>query len=242
MRHIFNFELLEKTYEYAKETVEEEMIMKFCKTNLSEVRYSTEPEINCIPVGSVDWCEKVYGQCTPDYYPHFLSEFLYRKVWINNFKTIKQNKKSIFIKPTFKYKRWPGFVYSHNNKNIDILDNDVCYCSDVVHFINEWRYYIVNGKVLASTWYDGDISDKDVIKGLVPKPPNLPYKLLEKLYYNKYYGVIDMGELIKDGKRVLALVEACHPYAIGWYLESDSYTKYAEFLIESDKYLRSNIL
>ena len=51
-----------------------------------------------------------------------------------------------------------------------------------------------------------------------------------------------MGELIKDGKRVLALVEACHPYAIGWYLESDSYTKYAEFLIESDKYLRSNIL
>ena len=242
MRHIFNFELLEKTDNYEEETVEDEMIMKFCKTNLSEIRYSIEPEINHIPVGSVEWCEKVYSQCKPNYYPHFISEFLYRNIWINNYKTIKQNNKSIFIKPAYTYKRWPGFVYSHNNKNIDISDNEVCYCSDVVHFINEWRYYIINGKVLASAWYDGDISDDDVIKGIAPKPPTLSYKLLEKLQQNNYYGVIDMGEIIKDGKKVLALVEACHPYAIGWYLDSNSYETYAKFLIESDKYMRTLIL
>ena len=46
---------------------------------------------------------------------------------------------------------------------------------------------------------------------------------------------------MKDGKLEFILVETCHPYAIGWYLESNSYKNYAKFLIESDKYLKKRI-
>ena len=239
MKHLFTFEKLDDTSD--EETIEEEMIAQYCASSVSEMKYVKEPPLNSIPIGSVQWCEKVYGKHTPDYYPDFLKDYLHRKIWKCQFKNIKENDKPLFIKPSEDYKSWNGFVYSKNTSDIKIKDDEYIICSDVVHFINEWRYYIINGKVLESAWYDGDISDEDVLKGLAKKSPKLPDKLLSILEENNYYGVIDMGEIMKDGKLEFILVETCHPYAIGWYLESNSYKNYAKFLIESDKYLKKRI-
>ena len=234
MKHLFAFEKIDD-----EETIEEEMIKEYCKSNSSEIKYVTEPIMDSIPVGSVEWCEKVYGKCIPNYYPSFLKDYLHRNIWKCKYISIIHNDVDLFIKPCDVYKSWNGFVYSKDEQyDIKIKDNENLICSDVVHFINEWRYYIINGKVLESAWYDGDISDEDVLKGLAKNPPKLPDKLLSILEENNYYGVIDMGEIMKDGQLELALVETCHPYAVGWYLESNSYENYAKFLIESDKYLK----
>ena len=235
MKHIFAFEKIED-----EETIEEEMIKEYCKSNISEIIYVTEPPKDSIPVGSVKWCEKVYGKRIPNYYPSFLKDYLHRNIWKCKYNSIINNEEPIFIKPCDEYKTWNGFIFEKGKQHHPIKDNENIICSDVVHFINEWRYYIVNGQVLESAWYDGDISDADVLKGLAPPAPTLPHNLLLKLEEYNYSGVIDMGSIIKDEQSELALVESCHPYAIGWYLESDSYKNYAKFLIESDLYLKND--
>lgn len=227
--------------ENTEETLEEEMIDMFCKENKSYSYRFTESPMDCIPIGSVEWCEKVYGsRFVPDYYPRFLRDYLYRNVWKSDYKVVREENREVFIKPYRKYKKWTGFVYTTENGDKGISDDEQLWCSEIVHFINEWRYYIIKGEVFASAWYDGDISDTDVINGLSKAPPELPLDLLTKLKKMNYYGVIDMGEIMVENKLTLALVEACHPYAIGWYLGSDSYLKYAQFIIESDLYLRES--
>ena len=250
-KRIFAFELYDDSNSEIK-TLEEAMIARYCKDNNNyEYQYFTKQlPLHTIPIGSVEWCEKVYGPFIPNYYPDFLNNYLSRKIWKSDYKTIYNSyKEPVFIKPANKYKKWSGFVYKQNrdedidnNDNISIDDNEELWCSEVVHFINEWRYYIINGEVHESSWYDGDISDTDVIAGLAKPAPNLPLDILTKLKEKKYYGVIDMGEIMLNNKLTLALIEAVEPYAIGWYFEESSYKKYGEFIIKSDRYLRSKIL
>lgn len=239
------------------DTLELEMIRKFCQEN-DDYDYQFNQNnlpLSTIPIGSVDWCEIVYGPGSPDYYPHFLSDYLYRRIWKSNYQEVMANYQSpIFIKPASKYKKWTGFVYQSQDQDLElglessndlnkIENTDEIWCSEVVEFINEWRYYLVGGKVLASAWYDGKINNSDVLEGLTKPSPELPTTLVNKLKRMKYHGVIDMGEIMLKGNLTLALIEAVEPYAIGWYLDDpDSYYKYAEFIIKSDRYLRSKIL
>eukprot|EP01084_Bolivina_argentea_P203194 347071_1 len=221
-----------------EDTQEQYLIKQFCKNNDKyKYEYFEIPPQNTIPVGSVVFCEKVYGKIKPNYYPNFMKDYLFRKVWITNDVSKYDN---IFCKPANSYKKWNGSIKSNDSTHSSVNEcKEEVWCSEIVHFVNEWRYYIVNGDVIGSAWYDGDISDKDVLKGLAKKPPILPTDLLNKLKQNNYFGVMDLGEIIINSKTVLSLVEACHPYAVGWYLQTNDYTKYANFVIESDKYMRA---
>jgi hypothetical protein len=161
-----------------------------------------------IPVGTVQYCEKILGtHILPDYYPGFLSGHLYRKVWKTNEWPLG---KKIFIKPADRYKRFTGFVTNGGYKG---KKRSPYWCSDPVTFTNEWRYYVANGKILTGEWYQGDEEN-------TPDAPGLEIDMPKD-----YCGAIDFGTL-DTGE--LALVEAHHPFACGWY--GKDHQKYVKFL------------
>lgn len=168
-----------------------------------------------IPVGSVEWCLKILNKkVIPDYYPEFLRQYLYREVWQTNEWPLG---KKVFIKPSDKYKRFTGFFTNGRYKG---KKKGPYWCSEIVKFINEWRYYISNGKILTGEWYYGDEIN-------TPDAPNLNIEIP-----TGYCGAIDFG-MLEDGK--LALVEVNHPFACGWY--GKDYKLYTEWLINGWEYM-----
>lgn len=169
-----------------------------------------------IPAGTVEWCEKFLPveKATPDYYPEFLESYLYRKVWRTDKWPFSPG---IFIKPADRHKRFTGFITLGGYRK---KKKPPYWCSEVVHFENEWRYYIADGKVLTGEWYSGD----DVN---TPDAPSLDIPIPEG-----YCGAVDFG-MLKTGE--LALVEANSPYACGWY--GKDHKLYIEWLIKGWKYL-----
>ncbi len=219
-------------------TREEKMLMKYCKTNLSSIHYSIQPTPTTIPVGNIKWCEMVYGVIIPDYYPFFLSKYLYRNVWVTSYQIISERVIPTFIRPAAQYHKWSSHIYDYRVTS-DIPEQERVICSDVVNFLDEWRYYFVKGELLDSAWYKGNLNINKSIKTLNKPSPNLPTCLSELLQKRRYTGVLDMGTLVVDGKMVLALVKAVHSHAARWYPRIMSYENYAKFLIGSDKYLKS---
>lgn len=174
---------------------------------------SRVPELY-VPCGSVEWClQSLDMEVTPDYYPDWLSNRLYRKVW----KEDKWPLKKVFIKPSDKYKRFSGFCTTGTYKK---KKKPPFWCSDIIEFTNEWRYYISNRKVLCSGWYWGDEVN-------TPDPPELT------IWTPKgFCGAIDFGTL-KTGE--FALVEVNHPFACGWYGKDDE--NYFQWLIDGWLYM-----
>lgn len=173
------------------------------------------------PCGTVEWCLKVLGKnVEPDYYPSFLSNYLNRKVWRTSEWPVG---KCIFIKPSDRYKRFTGFVTNGGYKK---KQKGPYWCSDVVHFKNEWRYYISNGVVLTSGWYSGDEIKE-------PFPPELEIDLPKD-----YCGALDFGTTT-ELPGVLTLVEANHPFACGWYGRNNK--AYVKWLVDGWKFVKSNI-
>jgi hypothetical protein len=174
-----------------------------------------------VPSGSIEWVESIL-RChpTPDYYPGFLKQHLYREVW-------KADKwpfdKKVFIKPADRYKRFNGRITipgSYKGKK-----KGPYWCSDIVNFVNEWRYYVSNGKILCGEWYQGDEE----------KMPNAPYTDMKypTLYFPKdFCGAVDFG-MTEEGK--FALIESQHPYSCGWY--GKEHEIYCQWLIDGWIYM-----
>jgi hypothetical protein len=169
-----------------------------------------------IPCGTVEWCDQFLPKekRIPDYYPEFLKDHLHRKVWRADTWPLGQK---VFIKPSNFHKRFTGFVTSGGYRK---KKKGPFWCSDIVSFTNEWRYYVAEGKVIVAEWYQGDeISE--------PDPPELNIKLP-----SDYCGALDFG-ILTSGE--FALVEANSPYACGWY--GKKHALYAEWLIKGWEYL-----
>lgn len=181
---------------------------------------------NWIPAGTVEWCNLFLSskQSKPKYFPIFTNDYLNRFVWICNNKkyfnivTNKYNFKKVFVKPNDIYKRFNG----HQMIVTDKLPSGLLMCSEVVNFVNEWRYYISNGKVVTSGWYAGDEEN-------TPDPPSLDIKIP-----SNYNGTLDFG-ILRNGK--FTIVESHKPYACGLY--SKDYKEYIQWLINGWKYLMS---
>lgn len=160
-----------------------------------------------VPVGSVEWVQSVLKfKPIPDYSPYFLTEYLHRKITTAD--TI-ETQSPIFVKPSDSYKRFEGFVYLGNQE----LPDGPYVLSEVVNFINEWRYYVSNGNILAAEWYKGIEECK------APE--------IQASWPATYCGAVDFGELDSG---VIALVEAHHPFACGWY--GDDHEAYIQWLID----------
>lgn len=181
---------------------------KFCKK-----KEDVPPDY--IPIGSVEWCEQFLPseKITPDYYPEFLNQYLFRKIW----KTDKWPKEKVFIKPADHFKKFTGFVIQEDSKK----RRGNFWCSEVVNFLNEWRYYISNGKIVAAEWYKGNNDELEA--------PNLNI-----IFPDNYCAAIDFG-VLDNGN--LALIEAHLPYACGWY--GKNYKIYTEWLIDGWDYLKN---
>jgi len=152
-----------------------------------------------VVVGDVNICQKILGYVKPNYFPDFVADFVFRKVY----KFVKREplpiqKADIFVKPLNWYKRFNGFVLKAGQPCPEI---GPFFLSEVVEFSNEWRYYIADGIVVAAHWYKG--VDEDL------PPPELPFDIPEGTFC-----AMDMG-VLADGR--LAVVECHHPFACGWY-------------------------
>lgn len=174
-----------------------------------------------IPFGSCEWTEKVLGvNITPNYYPEFLKDHLFRKVWQSN----SMPKKKCFIKPSDRYKRFDGQIFEVAKGfggGEDTRPKPPYWCSEIVEFENEWRYYLANGQIVTSEWYKGHAD-------MPCKAPELGIK-----WPVGWTGVADFGQ-IKDGP--VALVECQGPFSFGWY--NSDYETFAKFIITGYKYMR----
>jgi hypothetical protein len=202
---------------------EDNAVINYCILNRIPYKFCRKPEEKpegFIPEGTVEWCENFLSKdrTTPDYYPDFLKDHLFRKVW----KTDKwPMEKGVFIKPANRHKRFTGFITFGGYRK---KKRGPYWCSEVVSFTNEWRYYIADGKILTGEWYSGDEIN-------TPDAPELNIKIPDG-----YCGAIDFGTL-KTGE--LALVEAHSPYACGWYGKKNEL--YIEWLVKSWEYLNKGL-
>lgn len=183
--------------------------------------FNTPEEVpdNWIPFGTVEWCDLFLTkeQSKPNYFPAFTAHLLHRYIYKTNM--IFGNRrglKKLFIKPADKYKRFDGFI-GNTKKH---LPDPPYIVSEVVKFINEWRYYISNGEILFAEWYKGDEIN-------TPDAPQLDVKIPENWCGTLDMGTIDTGEL--------AIVEAHKPYATGLYGCNNKL--YIQWLINGWKYL-----
>lgn len=200
-------------------SIEASKLELYCSLNNIPV-IRVDKDISCsdeyIPCGSVDWCLTCLGkEIIPDYYPDWLSGFLYRKVWKADRWPLG---KKVFIKPADKYKRFTGFATTGTYKK---KKKPPFWCSDIVYFVNEWRYYVADGKILCGEWYSGNES-------LTPEAPELNIDIPKD-----YCGAIDFGVV---GINKIALVEAHHPIACGWY--GKDIELYARWLVSGWDYMK----
>jgi len=175
-----------------------------------------EPE-NYAPLGSVDFCIDLLGYNPhPDFYPEWLQEYRHRKIIFEDGK-YNPFQKPCFIKPAHAYKAWEAKIIHP----WETPPAGGVWMSEVVKFEQEWRYYIADGCILDSGWYDGNNE-------------NEPAPYLNIKFPRGWCGAIDFGRL-DNGK--ICLVESQHPFACGWYGEDSS--AYVTWLIEGWKYMLS---
>jgi len=173
---------------------------------------------NWIPVGTVDWfLNSTNWNVEADNYPEFLSSWLKRKVWKTNDWPLGQK---VFIKPSDKLKRFNGRVTDGSYKG---KKKGPYYCSDIVHFTNEWRYYISHGKVVSACWYAGQDEDK-------------PAPVLDVVYLDWWVGSADFGETSDRG---ICLVEAHEPFSVGAYMGLKDFKIYGQWIVEGYEYLEN---
>ncbi len=190
------------------------------KVGLQKYRKPEDVPKDAIPAGSVEWVSKVMGwNIIPDYYPEFLRSYLHRAVWRTDRWPME---KDIFIKPADKHKRFTGKVTTggmHGRKKGPF------WCSDKITFLNEWRFYVADGKVVYVGWYDG-----------LPEASDMPAPGLIVDWPQAYCGAVDFG-MTFDGR--LALVEANEPFACGWYGHIGEGAIYGQWLEAGFKYMKT---
>jgi len=198
---------------------EETAVMAHCILNRIPYKLCCKPEDSpegYIPCGTVEWCENFLPKekTVPDYYPEFLKDHLFRKVWRADTWPLG---KHVFIKPADRHKRFDGRITTGGYRK---KKKGPYWCSDVVCFTNEWRYYVADGIVLIAEWYSGDEVNE-------PDPPELKVNMPAD-----YCGALDFGTLATGE---LALIEANSPYACGWY--GKKHEVYIEWLTKGWKYI-----
>lgn len=156
------------------------------------------PEL--IPIGDVPYCEAVFGNqpLFKQFYPDFLKSFMHRRWWGCRLTDLPMyTNPGYFIKDATQWKSDLRARISKDNEKLTTPH----YFSDIVEFIDEWRYYVACGEIIASGWYQGKHEDAETPEIEVDWP-------------EEFSGAVDFGTL-QDGK--IALVEAHAPFACGWY-------------------------
>ena len=170
-----------------------------------------------IPVGDIKYFLEVTGwKFKPDNYPEFLRPWLKRELWETNKWPLG---KKVFIKPSDSYKRFNGRKTDGGYRG---KKRGPYWCSEIVDFKNEWRYYISHGEVVYSSWYAGRAYE------------DIEAPKLDIDWPKDWVGSADFGETTDRG---IALVEAHEPFSVGWYGTLANYKIYAQWIIDGYEYL-----
>ena len=179
-------------------------------------------------VGSVEFVEQYIGQRKPDYYPKFLEPYFYRRIYEDRALPLIQGKPiSLFIKPADRHKRFDAKTIILPKRSGQCgwnaeQDTGPYWISEVVKFDDEWRYYVANGQILATHWYQGE-NEREA-----------PY--MDIMFPPDFCGAVDFG--VCNGK--MTLVENNLPYACGWYGPYSEGKIYGEWLEKGWEYLKTH--
>lgn len=200
----------------AAETFAARVYGRFKPTTLNDL--CKIKEIYFIPVGNVAFCKKameMQGIQLPNFatYPTILKRYMERNIYITNIGIIKGISKDIFVKP-ITTKLFTGFIWPKDCEDktalLNLPDTTILYCSDVVSFVSEWRYYIIHGVIVGKGRYDdgedgAQEPDINVVQNAVSDFQNNQ----SPAGYSLDFGVLDSGKTV--------LIEANDGWALGLY-------------------------
>lgn len=169
----------------------------------------------CAPIGDVPFCEALLPEKpVPDFYPEFLRPWRRRHI---GFSCGVIPYGEWFVKSTAGYKDVTPRIVRYSDWGL-VEFGKLAY-SEVVTFAQEWRYYVADGCVLETGWYDGNDD--------MEPAPDLGIEWPEGWHGAADFGRLDTGEL--------ALVECQAGYACGWY--GEDHAAYVMWLTECWKNL-----
>lgn len=177
-----------------------------------EVVWDKVPREGWVSLGTVEWCWMSFGEHRIDFFPGFLSGWMCRS-WHRTTRRIDAHC-PLFVKSA---KGWKTNFVSRVVEPSEMVPLGDYWVSEVVEFVQEWRYYVANGRVVTTGWYQGEDEDEPA--------PELGIEWPEG-----FSGAVDFGRL-DDGR--IALVECHAPFACGWY--GENHRDYAEWLLEGWK-------
>lgn len=114
-------------------------------------------------IANCDFIEKYFEyfyniQINNNDYPESLKNYLFRNICIMTYHEAKKisSIKSIFIKPYNNTKKFTGKVISCYDNKVSFSIKKNVYVSDVVHFITEYRYFIIDNMISDKRNYYGN--------------------------------------------------------------------------------------
>ncbi len=142
--------------------------------------------------------EQLGVKLTPLDYPDELLPFMGRKIWKSTLFTITSHAEDwhVFVKPVEDVKRFHGTVLDKSEDLIKLgggLEDIDVWCSQKVHFISEWRLWVLEGEIVGLKPYKGrwDVfPDAEVLKKAVAAYRSAPAG------YALDFGVTDDGRTL----------------------------------------------
>lgn len=188
------------------------------------------------PVGSVEFVRRAMelaGIAEPPNlsYPDRCEQFLGRRLWRGRAADVATRQ---FVKPVAT-KAFTGFVFDPSVPDEQRCEHDreqlaafrqlpadaMVWCSEVVQFVSEWRYYVLDGEIIGQARYD-DYEDENA-----PSPKaSVVDKCIRALTLDHPYA-LDVG-VTTDGRTLL--VEVNDAWAIGLYRRVMPNELYLQFL------------
>lgn len=163
--------------------------------------YITEsPAVDDIPIGTVEYCEPLFGNHRKDFFPEFLTSFIKRKGFCVQITrrgiTLEED---MFVKDITACKSdWESKVYPEGT----VIPAGTYAFFSPTAFRNEWRYYVAEGEVSTTGWYAGIDEDAEA-------------PVLDVKWPSNFSGAVDFGTT----RYGIELVECHAPFACGWYGE-----------------------
>lgn len=178
------------------------------------------------PVGSIEFYQSVIsrqGKNTPlpiDY-PFELSLYLKRELYQGKFSDVVNGQ---WVKP-YNTKEFEHFFYSDLDTDINdgVLPDTPVWISEPKSFVNEWRVYVMNNRIIGISQYDGleenvDLNDNEIdeVESMINDWDGAPVSYC-----------LDVGRFV-DG--TFALVEVNDAWATGYYKGTIKRIDYARWL------------
>lgn len=143
--------------------------------------------------------------------PNELMEFAGRKIWKSTVGAVQRAERTVFVKSLDFQKDLPGHIawngYSSLFTRLELPNDYRLLCQDLVQFTNEFRVYVLHGKVIGTRQYEG--------AGVLTSKEKRLILDMVKAYKNQPAGfALDVGQL-DNGK--LVVVETNEGFSCGNY-------------------------